>query len=290
MIQSTHLKPWTSTFNNMVFTAEVAIGVRRTQSEALHTALLKLTTPIEIPQNLKQVVIKPSIYDPLLVGNTHAEVVREVIKTFRNLGPISIVESDSPVRSTMEAFQKTNYTELVSPTTSLVNLSSAPLSVVKMPGHFFAEHRMPLLLSQRVFFINVPTVKIDSEICSVGAGIKNLFGLLPEVEKNLYHSHIHDVLIDILSVFRPHLTIVDLTSLVIGDRTDGATKEIGAIIVGTDPVAVDAFCSDLFGVDPLGVSYLKRAYDLGLGEILLDRIRVSGTESQKEKLLELSGD
>jgi uncharacterized protein (DUF362 family) len=274
----------------MVFTAEVAIGVRRTQSEALNTALSKLTMPIEIPRNLEQVVIKPSIYNPLLVGNTHAEVVREVIKAFGDLGPISIIESDNPVRSTMEAFQKTNYTELVSPTTSLVNLSSAPLSVVKMPGYFFAEHRMPLLLSQRVFFINAPTVKLEPKICSVGAGIKNLFGLLPEVEKNLYHSHIHDVLIDILSVFRPHLTIVDLTSLVIGERTDGVAKEIGAIIVGTDPVAVDAFCSDLVGVDPLRVSYLKRAYDLGLGEILLDRIRVSGTESQKEKLLELCRD
>lgn len=290
MVQSTHLKPWTPPFNSMVFTAEVAIGVRRTQYEALTTALSKLTAPVEPPQNLKQVVIKPSIYDPLLVGNTHVEVVREVIKVFRDLSPISVIESDNPIRSTMEAFKKTGYTDLVSPTTTLVNLSSTPLSVVKMPGHFFTEHRMPLLLSQRVFFINVPTVKLEPEICSVAAGIKNLFGLLPEVEKNLYHSHIHDVLIDILSVFRPHLTIVDLTSLVKGDRTDGLTKEVGAIIVGTDPVAVDAFCSDLLGVDPLEVSYLKQAYDLGLGEILLDRIRISGTESQKEKLLKLIGD
>jgi uncharacterized protein (DUF362 family) len=78
-------------------------------------------------------------------------------------------------------------------------------------------------------------------------------------------------------------------SLVIGNRTNGVTKDIGAIIVGSDPVAVDAFCSDLLGVDPLKVSYLKQAYDLGLGEILLDRIRICGTEPQKEKLFELCG-
>jgi uncharacterized protein (DUF362 family) len=281
------LKALDSYMRNMAFTAEVSIGVNKNPAEALSIALSKLTTPIEIPKNLDRVVIKPSIYDPNLVGNTHVEVVRAVINSFRNLGPIAIIESDNPVRSAAEAFGRTGYTELSTPTTLLVGLSSAPVSIVKMPGHFFTEHNMPMILSKPNFFINVPTAKLQPEICSVAAGIKNLFGLIPEVGKNIYHMHIHDVLLDILSVFRPHLTIVDLTSLVIGRRSIGITKNIRAIIVGTDPVAVDAFCSDLLGVDPLKVSYLKRAYDLGLGEILLDRIRIRGTEPQKEILFRL---
>jgi uncharacterized protein (DUF362 family) len=91
----------------------------------------------------------------------------------------------------------------------------------------------------------------------------------------------------LLTIFRPHLTIVDLTSLVIGKRENGVTKEICTVIVGLDPVAVDSFCADLFGIDPMQIDYLRRAYELGLGEILLDRIRVSGTDNQKKRLFEL---
>jgi len=80
---------------------------------------------------------------------------------------------------------------------------------------------------------------------------------------------------------------MDLTSLVIGDRENGVTRDIGAVVLGTDPVAVDAFCSDLLGIDPVKVSHLKRAFDLGLGEILVDRMKISGTEGQIAKLLDL---
>jgi uncharacterized protein (DUF362 family) len=143
----------------MVFTAEVSISVRRNQAEALDTALSKLTTPIEIPKNLDQVVIKPSIYDPNLVGNTHVEVVRAVINSFRELGPITIIESDNPIRSAAKAFEMTGYTELATPMTSLVNLSSVPMSVVKMPGYFFTEHDMPKILSQPNFFLSLKSVQ-----------------------------------------------------------------------------------------------------------------------------------
>jgi uncharacterized protein (DUF362 family) len=146
---------------------------------------------------------------------------------------------------------------------------------------------MPIILTESCFFINLPTVKLEPEICTIGAGIKNLLGLIPEIDKSVYHERIDDVLLDLLTVFRPQLTIVDLTSLVIGMRKNGVTKEIGAIIVGLDPVAIDSFCADLIGVDPMQIEHLRRAYELGLGEILLDRIRVSGTDAQKQRLSEL---
>jgi uncharacterized protein (DUF362 family) len=95
------------------------------------------------------------------------------------------------------------------------------------------------------------------------------------------------VLLDLLTAFRPHLTIMDLTSLVIGKREDGMTKDSGAIVVGIDPVAVDAFCSDLLGIDPSKVKYLQRANELGLGEIIIDKMKIRGTEEQKRKLFEL---
>ncbi len=271
----------------MKYTSEVSIGLRRNPVEGLEVALSKLTTPLDFPQGLTHVLIKPSIYDPKLVGNTSISVMTAVLRTFRGLGHIAIIESDNPVRNTNDAFQQMGYTTFSDSDVSLVNLSELPTSNVKMPGHFFQMHSMPTILTEPSFFINVPTVKIEPEISFMGAGIKNLFGLIPEIDKRIYHERIDDVLLDLLSVYKPQLTVVDLTTFVVGKREDGVTRDVGAIIVGLNSLTVDAFCADLFGFDPHEIDYLRRGYELGFGEILPDRIRVGGTDEQKQKMFEL---
>ena len=150
-----------------------------------------------------------------------------------------------------------------------------------MSGYFFSEHEMPQSLAKTSFFINAATLKIEPEICGLGASIKNLFGLLPEKMKIQYHERITDVLLDLLITFRPNFTVVDLTELVIGNRKDGKTKHLGGVVIGFDPVAVDSYCANLFGIDPLSIPYLRRAHELGLGVALPERINVYGTAKQK---------
>ncbi len=267
--------------------AEISIGLKRNPKEALAEALSKLTATIEMPKKASQIIIKPSIYDPALVGNTDPRLVRATAKTFNSLGSVSIIESDNPIRTTEQAFEKMRYPELLQDIGSLVNLSKLPVETVQMSGHYFETLEMPRLFNEPYFLVNVPTLKLEPEICVVGGGIKNLFGLIPLADKRTYHSHIDEVLIDLLIAYRPHLTIMDLTTLVIGNREDGLSKEIGAVIVGTDPVAIDAFCSDLLGINPSRIPYLKKAHDLGLGQILPDMIKISGTDVQRAKLFEL---
>ncbi|TFG30798.1 DUF362 domain-containing protein [Candidatus Thorarchaeota archaeon] len=271
----------------MEYTAEVAIGLRRDVRTSLSYALSKLTKPLETPKILKYVVVKPSIYDPKLVGNTNPNVVKAVICSFKFLGTIYVVESDNPLRKASNAFTDCGYDNLAEERVKLVNLSEEQTKRIEMPGHYFRDHPIPMLLQNGYVLINVPTVKLEPEKITIGAGIKNLFGLLPEVNKRKYHERIDDVLIDLLTIFRPHLTIVDLSKIVIGHREDGITREAGALLVGKDPVAVDAICADFFGIDPMNIPHLKMAYDLHLGEALVDRIRVIGTEEQKAKLFEL---
>jgi uncharacterized protein (DUF362 family) len=114
--------------------------------------------------------------------------------------------------------------------------------------------------------------------------MKNLFGLLPEVDKSVYHNRIDDALVDLLQAFRPDLTVVDLTEITIGQREEGRVVKVGGVVVGTDPVAVDTFCCDLVGIDTFSVPYIVKAYELGLGEALIDRIKIRGTEHQKQKI------
>ena len=271
----------------MASKSEVAIGLKRSPGEALRAALSKLNEVIIPPKTTKRVVIKPSIYNPKLPGNTDVNMVRAVIRMFRSLGPVSIVESDNPLRTTEDAFSQCSYTDLEKEKVELVNLSDSDMTSVTFSGHYFEERKMPQILHEDVFFINIATLKAEPDICTVGAGIKNLFGLLPEKDKRVYHSSIDKVLLDLLDVYRPNISVIDLTNVVIGDREDGVTKHVGGVVVGTDPVAVDSFCSSLLGIDPMKIDHLRTAHNLGMGHILPDRITVRGTKLQIEELTQL---
>jgi uncharacterized protein (DUF362 family) len=267
---------------------EVAISIAKTPLKALRIALSKLTSPLSIPsKGIERIIIKPSIYNPDLVGNTRPETIHALAEIFSSIAPIIVVESDNPVRRTIQAFEKTGYTRQLSEIAELVDLSSEPALEVEMAGHAFKKKQIPSILLDSHFLINAATLKMEPEICVVGAGIKNLFGLLPELDKSIYHNGIDDVLLDLLIAFRPKLTIIDLTQLVIGSRQDGITRRIDGVILGTDPVAVDSFCINLLGLDPLSVPYIKKAYKLGLGQAMIDRIRVCGTQNQIDRLYRL---
>ena len=266
--------------------AEVAIAVKKNSCQALATALSKLTQPLPITRTERRVVIKPSILDPEIPGNTSLEVIKAVVSLFENTAEVLVVESDNPYRTVEDAYSKLGYGELATEKVKLFNLSHDTLEPVFMPGRYFASHKMPHALRDPLFLVNVATLKFRPDEGVVWGGIKNLFGLLPDVEKRDFHAHLESVLLDLLIAFRPNLTIIDLSEVVIGNRLTGRRMKVGGVVVGVDPVAVDSFCAGLLGLDPMKVAYLKRAYDQGLGEALLDRIEVRGTEHQKHILSE----
>ncbi|MHA1882435.1 MAG: DUF362 domain-containing protein [Candidatus Thorarchaeota archaeon] len=265
----------------MINTSDIAIAVKRTPHEALSAAISKLPIPVKIPDNTDRIIVKPSIYNPKIVGNTSLPMTQAAVRLFKEVSPIFIVESDNPIRSTEEAFSELNYDTLEGPGVELFDLSTDKQVTVKMPGNYFSQHEMPTILTQSPFIVNAATLKIEANISGIGAGIKNLFGLLPEKMKSIYHERIDDVLMDLLILYTPNLTIIDLTELIIGGRLENNTRHFGGVIVGTDPVAVDSYCAKLMGIDPLTIPHIHKAHELGLGEALPERINVHGTEHQK---------
>ena len=123
--------------------SEVAIGLRRSPGEALNIALSKLNQPIAPPKNIKRVIIKPSIYDPKLPGNTDVGMVRALVRMFSSLGPVIIVESDNPLRTTADAFLQCGYNDLEDQQAELVNLTDTDMISVRFPGHYFEDRKMP---------------------------------------------------------------------------------------------------------------------------------------------------
>ncbi len=270
----------------MDYTSEVIVAVARNPREALAKALRKMSSPLALTGSLRRIVLKPSVYDPARPGVTDPLLVRAAVRTFGAAGEVTLVESDNPVRDGATALRAAGYEDAVSDLdVQFVNLSERPTVEVDLGGHFLKRHHLPDIVVDRPFLVNLPTLKIDSRV-TIGGAIKNLFGLLPEPDKSVYHDRLEDVLLDLLSYLRPQLTIMDLTSVVLRGTVDDEPVRVGGVMASTDVVAVDALAATLLELDPLNIPLLRRAHDMGLGEALPDRIRVLGTEHQKQRLVD----
>ena len=76
----------------MESTSEVALAVQKTPRLALQVALSKLSDPIGLKASPSRVIVKPSVYDPSLVGNTDREMLQAVVDIFRSVARIAVVE------------------------------------------------------------------------------------------------------------------------------------------------------------------------------------------------------
>ncbi|MFW9845988.1 MAG: DUF362 domain-containing protein, partial [Candidatus Thorarchaeota archaeon] len=163
---------------------EVAIAVKRTPREALISALSKLTQPLPSVGIQDRVVIKPSILDPEMPGNTSLEIVQATARLFEGSAEVLLAESDNPYRSVEDAYSKLDYTSLAKSKVRLFNLSTDKLEPMTLPGYYFQDsHLMPQVLKPPLYLINVATLKYRPHESVIWGGIKNLFGLLPEVDR-----------------------------------------------------------------------------------------------------------
>jgi uncharacterized protein (DUF362 family) len=108
--------------------------------------------------------------------------------------------------------------------------------------------------------------------------LKNLFGTLPGIcygwPKNVLHWHgIDKSIVDIALTRPPDLAVVDGILGMEGDGPlNGTPVPSGVLVMGADPVAVDATCCRLMRLDPTRVGYLVLGANKKLG--LLDEGRI----------------
>ena len=92
--------------------------------------------------------------------------------------------------------------------------------------------------------------------------LKNLFGTLPGIcygwpKNELHWRGIPNSIIDIALTQTPHLAIVDAIVGMEGDGPlNGTARPVGALVMGTDLVAVDATCCRLMGLPAERIAHL----------------------------------
>jgi uncharacterized protein (DUF362 family) len=218
-------------------------------------------------------------------ATTDPMVVEAIIQRLKKLPvEIYVVESDATMTNADKAFEVTGMAEMCRQNgVECLNLRHAPDKIkVNVPnGECLKEITVPRIVTESAI---ISAAKMKTHMATkVTLGMKNMFGLLPDKFKAKYHAKgINKVIVDINTVIKPHLTVIDGFIAMEGrGPTDGSPVKMDLIVAGKDPVATDATCARVMGLDPHEISHIRTAHQKGLGNI--DNIEIVGSQVDEVK-------
>ena len=142
---------------------------------------------------------------------------------------------------------------------------------------------LPTAVLETDLVVSMPKLKTH-HWAGVTLSLKNMFGIVPGSvygwPKNVLHWHgIGNSILDINAALGvPRFNIVDgIVGMEGNGPIQGEPRRSGVLVLGRDPVAVDATASRLMGLDPRRVGYLQEASRF-LGNLEPERIRQVGED------------
>jgi uncharacterized protein (DUF362 family) len=249
--------------------------VLREQYEAFRT---------KVPLKDKRVVLKPNLveYHRDKVINTNPMVIAAAIELCRAEGAREVIVAEGPGH-----WRNVEYLVTASGLGDVLRQYRVPFidlnhdSPVKTPNLGRLTGLQDLFLADTIanadVVISMPKLKTH-HWAGVTLSLKNLFGTLPGTcygwPKNVLHWRgIDNSIIDIALTRTPDLAIVDGIIGMEGDGPlNGTPIPAGVIVMGCDPLAVDATCCRIMQLDPSKVGHLIRGAEKRLG--ILDQAKI----------------
>jgi uncharacterized protein (DUF362 family) len=241
----------------------------------------------DLPVSGKKVLLKPNFVEPDPAGviNTHPAVVGAARETFLCLGAESVRVAEGPghERDTEAIVETIRLRDFLGPLPDVfVDLNLDEVHAVNLRTHASKLRRLyiPRAVLEADYIVSLPKLKTH-HWAGVTLSLKNMFGIVPGCcygwPKNILHwAGITRSILDINSTVRPDFAIVDSIIGMEGNGPiQGTPKPSGVLIMGDDPVAVDATCARVMGLVPERIDYLAQAGAL-LGHLQPDKIRQLG--------------
>lgn len=146
---------------------------------------------------------------------------------------------------------------------------------------------LPKTMLEADTLIYLPKMKVH-KLTNITLAMKMNQGSLDWNEAILNHGpDMHQKVIDLLKILRPHLSIIDALWPMQGQGPgspypEDLIKDFNVIVAGKDPVAVDTVGATIMGFDAWHeIPMLRGAEVAGLGVADLERIEVTGTPVEK---------
>lgn len=237
----------------------------------------------------RTVVVKPNltsrVSDPARHITTDPQLLRDVIGGLLAASPqasVLIAESDS--RGHVFAYTKFEQHGLPErlglsdddrERVALLDLSRDRLVQVTRNDLRFFNSRRSLWLSETLVAADVVVSLANCKthnLAGYTGACKNLFGCLPQMDKTLYHSRLHDVVHDVNLAISPQLGIVDGFAAMGGNGPiSGQARDLGFRVFSRSAIGADMVASQLAGMDPSRIPHLRQlaatlGVEVNLGE------------------------
>lgn len=221
----------------------------------------------EIPQGAS-VALKPNLVvaaEPEYGATTHAGILEGVIEYLQEHGhrDISIMEGAWVGDRTERGFAVCGYNEIG-------RRYNVPLYDLKRDSTRPVKTRVGTIrICERAlnagYLINLPVLKGHCQTVMTCA-LKNMKGCLPDTEKRHFHTMgLHRPIAALNAALKPALTIVDNICGDLNFEEGGNPVPTNRMILGHDPVQIDALGCRLMGIDIRDVDYIGYAEEWGVG-------------------------
>ncbi|SDI22884.1 DUF362 domain-containing protein [Desulfosporosinus hippei] len=204
---------------------------------------------------------------------THPSVVEAVVRLVQEAGGIAII-GDSPggpytVNALQAIYSKSGLREVAERTGAILNEDVGQTTIQYPEGKIVKSLTVTNCVLNADVVIPISKLKTHGMMTFTG-GVKILFGVIPGLLKAEYHlkmfkiSDFADLLVDIASWVNPSLSIMDGIVGMEGDGPSaGSPRNVGALLMSTDPYALDTVAADLIGLKPEKVPTLMAARERG---------------------------
>jgi len=190
-------------------------------------------------------------------------IIVEHIRYLNQDAEIMIAESDSTGYGfAFLKFENLGIDKWNIPGVTFLDLSRDRLKRIEHPrSRYFNTIDRQLWLSETLlnadYILSAANLKSHSVTRFTGA-CKNLFGLLPTMNKEQYHTEIHDIIHDLTLAVKVDLSIVDgFYALEQNGPVQGFPVDLGYRVFSTSPVVADITCCNAIGLNFRQVGYLK---------------------------------
>ncbi len=231
------------------------------------------------------VLIKPNLLGPVSREKraaTDPEVARAVAETLREAGARTVSLGDSPaVASASLVMRRNGYNEVLPDWVERVAFSEGR----PCPTASHKDLELAVRALEADAIVNVPKLKTHAYM-GLTLAVKNLFGTVVGARKAQWHLRAGEnrelfarLVVEICYALRPRLTVVDGVIGMEGNGpANGIPRELGVILAGDDPAAVDTVIARMLGYDNSDLPVQAELQRSATGVTDLGEITVLGEE------------
>ncbi len=266
------------------------------EGEKIYRAVCESMEALDIASDLRpdmKVVIKPNMIiakSPEVSATTHPFVIKAVARwlTEQGVRDITLAESSGGLYNAehMKRVYHVCGMEMLEPEVKLNRDFSARTVYC---GEGFANRSFHVItpIVEADYVINICKMKTHS-MTGYSGGIKNLFGVIPGLEKPQLHYRWPDIedfsrmLLELAETVDPQLTVIDAIEAMEGNGPTGGTMyPMHLLLAARDMYTQDYFAAGLMGLDPREIVMIRQA--LERGRVHPEAITISGDALPDER-------